>query len=240
MKRIPLLTLVFSILSVTFFLLLIFFRTPFPLYPLMSYQDALDILTPLVLLPVYWILFRIASKERANLREEIVFLALAGFWAAGQGMHLSANSLNNLIERLARSGTVDILETSIYQLSYLYDEHLSHFLWHIGVIGLAALLIAREWRSPAGATTLWWIVGVSGFLYGFTCFCIFLEGQTVLLGLPFTLILSLFILIRGRKKLNQQPLLAFFFISFLVAAVLLSGWGLYFGGFPQFSDVGLI
>lgn len=240
MKRIPLLTLAFSILSVTFFLLLIFFRSPFPIYPLMSYQDALDILTPLVLFPVYGALFRAASKERANLREESAFLVLAGFWAAGQGMHLSANSLNNLIEGLARNGTVDILETSIYQLSYFYDEHLSHYLWHIGVIGLAALLVVREWRSPAGTATRWWVVAVSGLFYGFTCFCIFLEGQTVVLGLPFTLIISLVILIRGRRKLHQQPLLAFFFISFAVAAVLLSGWGLYFGGFPQFSDVGLI
>ena len=34
--------------------------------------------------------------------------------------------------------------------------------------------------------------------------------------------------------------LAFFFIACLVAVVLFGGWGLYYGGFPQFSDVGLI
>ena len=54
MKRLSLLTLRFAVLSVVFFLLLIFFRIPFTLYPLMSYQDALDVLTPLVLIPLYW------------------------------------------------------------------------------------------------------------------------------------------------------------------------------------------
>ena len=53
MKRLSLLTLIFAILSLTFFLLLIFLRIPFPLYPLMSIQDAIDILTSLVLITIY-------------------------------------------------------------------------------------------------------------------------------------------------------------------------------------------
>ena len=48
MKRMSLLTLVFAILSLIFFLGLVFLRNPFSLYPLMSYQDALDLLTPLI------------------------------------------------------------------------------------------------------------------------------------------------------------------------------------------------
>ena len=92
MKRLSLLTLVFAVLSFVFFLLLIFFRTPLTLYPLMSYQDALDILTPLVLIPLYWILFKYAAGEGSSLVEEIAFMVLAAFWVAGQGMHLSANT----------------------------------------------------------------------------------------------------------------------------------------------------
>jgi hypothetical protein len=34
--------------------------------------------------------------------------------------------------------------------------------------------------------------------------------------------------------------LAFFFVVCLLAFVLFTGWGLYWGGFPQFSDVGLL
>ena len=67
MKRLSLLTLVFAVLSMVFFLLLVFFRIPFPPYPLMSWQDALDILTPLALIPVYWLLFKYAEGEGPKL-----------------------------------------------------------------------------------------------------------------------------------------------------------------------------
>jgi len=240
MKRLSLLLLVFAILSVVFYLLLIFFRIPFTLYPLMSYQDALDILTPLVLIPLYWILFRSATRERSNLVEEIIFMVLAAIWVAGQGMHLSANSINNLAEVLAKKQVIDITGTSIYQLAYFFDEHLSHYMWHIGILGLAALLIYREWQHPSGNETTWWATILGGLIYGFTYFCIFLEGQTVLLGFPFALIITLLTLIWGRKKLAHHPILAFFFIACLVASLLFCCWGLYYGGFPQFSDVGLL
>ena len=46
--------------------------------------------------------------------------------------------------------------------------------------------------------------------------------------------------LKGRLTRLGIPLLAFFFIASLVAIVLFSGWSLYWGGFPEFSDVGLI
>lgn len=239
MKRLSLLTLVFAIVFTFFFLLLIFFRKPFPLYPLISYQDVLDLLTPLVLVPLYWLLFKSSASESSR-AEELAFMVLAATWALGQGMHLAANSINNLIENLAKKELLDILGTDIYRLTYFIDEHLSHYIWHIGVIGLAVLLIVHEWRRPAGISTVWWITGLAGLMYGFSSFCIFLEGQTVPLGFPFLVIITALIFVLGRKKLGLQPVLAFFFVSCLVARVLLGGWGLYWGGFPQFSDVGLI
>lgn len=240
MKRLSLFTLLFAILSVIFFLLLIFLRIPFTPYPLMSFQDALDILTPIVLIPIYWVLFKAASGERSSLKEEIVFMVFAAVWVAGQGMHLSANSVNNLSESLAKNHTLDILSSNIYQLTYFYDEHLSHYLWHIGVVGLAAVLIYTEWRRPAELKTTWWAAILGGIIYGFTSFSIFLEGQTVVIGFPFALILTLIILIWGRKALGQRPIRAFFLVSYLLASLLFIGWVIYFGGFPQFSDVGLI
>ncbi len=240
MKRLSYTTLVFAVLSVIFFLLLIFFRTPFSIYPLMSYQDALDLLTPLVLIPLYWLLFKSAAKGESPTTEEVIFMVFAALWVLGQGMHLSANSVNNLIEALAEKQSIDITTTDIYRLTYFYDEHLSHYAWHAGILGLAALLIYGEWKRPAGNTTLWWATGLGGFIYGFTYFCIFLEGQTVPLGLPFAVIVTLLTLLWGRQNLKQQPLLAFFFVACLVATLLFVGWGLYWDGFPQFTDVGLI
>lgn len=240
MKRLSHWTLVFAVLSLVFFNLLIFLRVPFSPYPLMSYQDAFDLLTPLVLIPFYWLLFKSAAREGASQAEEIAFIIFAAIWVLGHGMHLSANSVNNLAEALAREQEIDITGTSIYTLTYFYDESLSHYLWHIGVIGLAAVLIYREWRRPAGIPTVWWATLLGGLIYGFTSFSIFLEGETVPLGLPAVVIITLFTLIWGRTKLARQPLLAFFFIAGLVAVVLFTGWGLYWRGFPPFSEVGLI
>lgn len=234
MKRLPLLTLIFAILFAVFFLLLIFFRFPFGLYPLMSYQDALDHLTPLVLIPIYWLLFKRASSEPASKAAEIAFMVLAASWVLGQGMHLSANSVNNLSEKLAKAGTLDILGTDIYKLTYFYDEYLSHTVWHLGIVGLAALLIYRAWRSPEGMPTSWGFAGAAGFIHGLTLFMVFDEGQTAsLLGFPFSVIITLIFIVWGRKKLAHSPILAFFFITFLVALILLAGWWLYWGCFTE-------
>ena len=240
MKRLSLLTLVFAVLSVIFVLLLIFFRSSFALYPLISYQDVFDLLTPLVLIQVYWLLFRAAANEAPSLSEELAFVVLAALWVLGHGMHLSANSIDNLIDGLARRQVVDIRPTDVYQLAYWFDEHLSHYLWHLGVLGLAALLIYREARRPAGVATVWWVTIVAGILYGFLWFCIFLEGQTVVLGLPCALVLVAYGLIAQRRSLAQRPVLAFFFVACCLALLLFAGWGAYWRSFPQFSDVGLI
>lgn len=231
MKRLSLLLLLFAILSLTFFLLLVFLRTPFKAYPLMSWQDTLDVLTPLVLIPLYWLMYRGVTSGRQSLAAEVVFMIFAAFWAMGQGMHLSANSINNLIGYLARDGVVNVKPTDLYTLTYFYDEYLGHYLWHIGVAGLTALLIYESWKQPAEEKTNWWLVVPAGIIYGFTCFCFFLEGNTLMLGLPFVIVVSLLVLIRGRKKLAQQPLLAFFFVTSLVAFVLFAGWWLYWGSF---------
>ena len=232
MKKLSSLTLIFAILSLVFFLLLVFLRIPFVSYPLMSWQDALDALTPLVLIPVYWLMYRSVTLKRSSLTSEVTFMVMSAFWVMGQGMHLSSNSINNLIGYLARDGVIDVKPTDLYTLTYFYDEYLGHYLWHIGVVGLAALLIYESWRQPMDEKTDWKLIVPAAILYGFTCFCFFVEGNTLILGLPFVTIVCLLILIWGRGKLVQQPILAFFFAAFLFTFLLFAGWGLYWGGFP--------
>ena len=236
MKRLSVLTLLFAFLSLVFFLLLVFLRTPFGGYPLMSWQDALDVLTPLVLLPIYWLMYRGVNGSREHQTTDIVFMLMAAFWVMGQGMHLSANSINNLIGYLARDGVIDVHSTDLYTLTYFYDEYLSHYLWHIGVVGLASLLISESWRQLVVEETQWGLVIPAGVLYGFTCFCFFLEGNTLILGIPFATIVALIGLIWGRKKLAQQPILACFFVSCLFAFLLFAGWGIYWQGFPPIME----
>jgi len=239
MNRVSFQTLLFAILSLIFIILITFLSSDFPSYPLISYQDALDVFTPMVLLSIYWLLFKNSSKGNTTRRQEITFMIFAAFWVEGQGMHLSANSINNLIGKLAENQVIDITSTDIYHLTYFFDEHLGHILWHIGILGLAALLIYREWRLPSGEATVWWPVIVAGIIYGFSYFAIFLEGQTTLIGYPFATVMAAWTLISQRKNLAQRPVLAFFFITCLVAFLFFTGWGLYWGGFPQPSDVGI-
>jgi hypothetical protein len=200
----------------------------------------IDLLTPLVLIPLYWLLFKFSASKPSTLTEEIAFLLFAIFWVDGHGVHLAANSINNLIHALAEQGIIDVTGSDLYHLTYFFDEHLSHYMWHIGLVGLAAVLIYREWHSPIGQKTIWWATGLGGVIYGFTYFVVFLEGQTTPLGLPFALLIVLFTLVWGRNKLASQPVLAFFFLTCLVAGLLFASWGIYWGGFPQFTDVGLI
>jgi len=53
-------------------------------------------------------------------------------------------------------------------------------------------------------------------------------------------ILMLIVLIWGRNRLGEQPVTTFFFLTSLGALLFFTGWGLYWGGFPEFSAVGLI
>ena len=182
MKRISMQTLLFSILFLFFFILLFFFRTPFTSYPLISNQDALDLFTPLVLIPIYWLIFKSAASVKPTFRQEITFMVLAALWVEGQGMHLGANSINNLIGHLADSKVIDVTSTDISKLTYFLDEVLSHYLWHLGIIGLVVVLVYQEWRSPVGQSTIWWAAILGGFLYGFSSFMVFTEGQTTPIG----------------------------------------------------------
>lgn len=230
MKRLTLLTLVFATTFAIFFIAPVFLGKPFTPYPLMKISDVFDLLTPLVLIPLYWLMFRAASAEPPKVRETIIFLVLAAFWVEGHGMHLSANSIDHWLK--------GVEGTDIYNVTYFYDEVLGHYLWHFGVIGLSTLIIFRQWQNPLfeGNATHWLTV-LCGVIHGFTFFLIADEGQTVPMSFPFAIAIMLFGLIWGRKKFGQQPLLLFFFVAYVVATLFLTGWGIYWGGWPEFGKV---
>ena len=84
----------------------------------MRWGDAIDVATPFVILGGLWLLAR-----ESGTRERWVFpalLLLAIPWAQGQGMHLSAISINETVAA-GESGTLpDLVE--------FYDEALSHYI----------------------------------------------------------------------------------------------------------------
>lgn len=232
MNRLSRLTLVFAVVFAVLILTPAFLSSQFGPFPLMKVGDVTDLLTPIILLPIYWLLFCLDGSEPISLRAVIMFMVFAAFWAEGQGMHLSANAIGHLLEGATTQDAV--------QLTHVYDEIVGHYLWHIGVIGLSAVLLYRQWgHGVAERLALRW-EGVAGFVYGATFFLMTVEGGTVPIGLPYAAIIAIFGFTAGRKRLRAQPILAFFVIAHILALLFYAGWGLYWRGFPQFSDVGLL
>ncbi len=230
------LSLVVPVFSVAFAIFVLgppFLGYTFGPYPLMDVADVFDLFTPLVVLPLYWLLFRLEGDKPASLVENLAFMVLAGLWVLGQSMHLTANSIGHLTETMP--------STDVYNLTYFYDERLGHYLWHLGVIGLSALLIYRQWKNPLTERRIFtWGNVLAGILYGFTFFAMVNEGGTVPVGLPFAVLAVIFILVWGRRRLNQQPLLFWFLTAYSLAILLFAIWGIWHQGFPGFFEVGIV
>lgn len=226
----PALILIFAISFAFFILLPPFLGLPFPFYESIHWADVLDLLTPLVLIPLYWLLFTDSGQAQRNLQAVITFMVFAALWAQGQGMHLSANSINNLIGE----GT-----SEVHVLIHFYDEDLSHYLWHIGIVGLSVVIIAVQAKVSAKATPVRWAIVIpSAVLYGFTYFAAINEGGTVAFGLPATVLLLVAVLIARLRDLRYQNILAFFFVAYLLALLLFAGWCGYWGRCIEFSEAG--
>ena len=233
MKRLSFLVLAFAILFAVFFIAPPLLSQQFSPYPLMKMGDVFDILTPLVLIPLYWLLYRLNEEKKITLPGIILFAVLAALWVEGQGMHLAANSIGHLLKEMEGSDA--------YHLAFFYDEVLSHYLWHLGIVGLSALLLWRQWHNPFHEGQTWvWLLILAGVIYGFTFFVIVIEAGTAPLGIPFAILVTVLGWILWRKGMHQRPLLTFFLISYTVATVFFVGWAIYWSGFPEFSQVGII
>ena len=232
MKRLSALILVFTIVFTIFLIGPPFLGQPFAWYPLMNVSEVFDVFTPLVLIPIYWLLYR--SVQPNPTRSGIItFLIFAALWTQGQGMHLAANSIHHLLEGMEA--------TDIYKLTYFYDEVLSHYIWHVGIMGLSAFIIYQQWKHPfTSERAPLWPLYLAGIIHGFTLFLIVIEGGTAPLGVTFAVLAGLFGFIWVRKRMRQQPITTFFFVSYIVATLFFIGWGIYWRGLPQFSEVGFL
>ena len=126
MSRLYRLILIFAVLFTVLLMAPAFVNGPFGPYPLMTVGEVLDLLTPLILIPIYWLLLELTPEKPPSRSENLLFLVLAVLWADGHGMHLAANSIGHLLKDLAGS--------DVYTLTDFYDEVLSHYLWHFAVV----------------------------------------------------------------------------------------------------------
>ena len=213
-------------------------RGQFAPNPDLKWQDILDLATPIVMLPAYWLLIRQPGWAPDLDRSELIlFLGLGAAWAEAQGMHLASNSIDNLV-----AGQVDVRAAP---LIHLFDEIVSHDLWLAGIVGLAALAYIRQLRHPLPVGTPddphdFLIVAIAGLIYGFTFFDIVVEGGTGGFGIPAAAALTVIPLLTSRGRLRREPVSAFVLAGHLSAIVLFAAWWVYWGGhLPQFTEVGV-
>jgi len=229
--------LVFSIAFAAVHGLPLLLGEPFGPYPLITTGAVVDLLKPLVMVPLYWLLYRVDQTRTPGLAPTwswVAFLVLAVLWVEGHSIHLPTNAISLVLKSEGIDG-------STQTLTHLYDEVLSHYLWYAGMVGLSGLIMFRQWQRPSeGERSSLALEAAAGSLYGAVFFGTVVEGGTVPLGLPFAALVTLFGLVWGHKRFRQQPLLAFFFAGYLVATVLFIGWAIYWRGLPQFTEVGII
>jgi hypothetical protein len=100
-------------------------------------QEAADLLTPLVIVPLAWIVFDLAGG--LGRRGMVAFLVVAALWVEGQGIHLAANAIGDAFPHAA---TEAFYQTAPGELDLWLDETLSHWMWHVAWVAFAILMLA--------------------------------------------------------------------------------------------------
>ncbi|MGH7724217.1 MAG: hypothetical protein ACREOU_02185 [Candidatus Eiseniibacteriota bacterium] len=227
--------LAFAIAFAVFHIAPAYLRAPVPFYPLLESGDVFDLVTPIVLVPLWGALFLGATPGTPKTRTMLIFLALAVLWTLGQGMHLTANSIGHL-SRVAP-------ESDVNRLAHFYDERLSHLLWYGATFALTTLILAREAIHGAGGgpgSAAGAGLATAALIHGITLFIIIVEGQAGWIGVPFAVGVTLYGLRTGRRARIGRPVLRFFTLAYGTACVLFAIWGAYWRGLPEFSAVGII
>ncbi len=204
--------------------------------------ELFDLVTPFVMTFLMYRLYgllkqRIESRRSSRLPKISLILIILGivFFIEGHGMHLSANAIIRHLEGWEGS--------PLFDLTYFFDEILGHLFWDGGfvIMSIALLILSFQDREVKPLrVSIWTTVG--SLFYGFTYFCLAVEGQTVLFNFPVSVLMSVIILFMfERRRLRlKHPIVLFYFLAYLLAFFLFVYWGITKGGFPQFTELGWI
>lgn len=236
MDRSPRVALAYAVAFVCFFVVPAAFRTqaPAPFPSGFYWQEVVDLFTPLVLIPVSWLLCSFeAAGAPASRAQRLLFLVLAALWVEGQGMHLAANSIGRPWEH-APSPSGD--------LAHFYDEILSHYVWHLGITGIWGLAIVRSLAHPYRDGRLPLLTSAAAALIlGVAWFMVLIESGTGPLDIPLTIAGLAYLAVRGRSRLRSAPIGAILGGAAAITLVLVAAWAVRWDGrLPQFTEVGLL
>jgi len=177
------------------------------------WADWVDLVVPYV---VVGTAAAVLAAAQAGRRAWIVLAASGVLYTQGHGIHLAANS----IAGVEPSDAV-----------HLWDETVGHWLWYSGLAGMVATLAYALGELPAPRSA-WALMLSLGF--GFTICTNSIEGGTPALGLASAVVFVTW----GLRRRGRLPELLV--PGYALAFVGLACWGVYWGGFPQFSELGWI
>ncbi len=181
------------------------------------YADYIDIITPFAVVGLgAWLLLAVPG---VSTRRWGAFAFASIVYVEGHGMHLSANSIDN------QHPIGAVLTTTHY-----WDEVAGHIFWFGGFGLIAGVLITAGFSAPAITVPR----ACAALVYGFAATTTAIEGGVV----PLAFVIALIILglsLRRKTGLAQDALIAY---GFNVALLIV--WGVWHGGFPQFSELGWI
>jgi hypothetical protein len=185
-------------------------------------QEAVDLFTPLVVIPLAWWAFDLSGGRSRMAR--LLFLLAVIVWVEGQAIHLAANAIGDAIPNLAARKV--FYATDPGELDYWLDEELSHWMWHGAWVAISVLLMvaatvagrASRWQGMSGVAVL------AGVIHGATFFVVTVEGQTTMLGIPVSVVLLAWSLVAVAIQRSRHPVVLFFLASSCVTLLGYLGW----------------
>ena len=179
------------------------------------WADWIDLATPFVICGAVAGVLRGAGASRATWGAYLVGVIL---YTEGHGIHLSANSISNAI-----NPHPPIVE--------LWDETIGHYLWYGGfAILVAVLAVATADRRPRGGALAY----LAAVVVGFTHFTNSVEGQVPWMGIVTAVVFT------GWGLLTRDGMGRYLFTAYALALALFAGFGVWQGGFPEFTELGWV
>lgn len=208
----------------------------FPLRRDLQWGDIVDLAAPLGILGMVWLLVFQAARSARWPFVALVVISLV--WTEGHGMHLAANAINHHVD--------DATPPDLAEVVHFLDESLSHYITQVAAVAIPALFLLlgrkrpRSVAPPGGWGDLAIVLAMGG-AWGAILALDAIESVTVPLGLPVFALLALAAGVdRWRAPRGADRLYAYAAAACAVAALVLVGWGIAHGGWPELSDVGLI
>jgi hypothetical protein len=225
------------------------YRTDPTAVPGFTVQEVADLLTPLVVVPLMWLVIHLAGGlPRPGM---VALLLLSVVWVQGQAIHLAANAI-------ADAGGEDLAPLEAAAATRWMDDVLSHWMWHIAWLGILGLMLvagrdrrhvvpavagdgaSRDGASERHSLAAVAVIGVTvaAVVHGATFFIVTVESATTVLAVPFCLAVAGAGL-TWRRILRAWPVRFFLVVSAVVSLGGYAWWAALNGGeLPEFSKVG--